>query len=54
MTEPKAKEHWLVQLHDREKTIIYVGSDSKVYPCGDEEGWPISAVTKWLRRIRLS
>lgn len=52
MPQPKIDEHWVVQLHDRDNEVVLVALD-KVYPCGDEQGWPLSAVTKWVRKIRL-
>ena len=49
----KSGEYWIVRLHNREREIVLIGADEKVYPCGDEQGWPQSAVTQWIRKVRL-
>lgn len=49
----KHKEYWVVIIEsDSEREIVQVMHD-KVYACGDEQGWPLTVVKTWVRKIRL-
>lgn len=52
--KPKAEQYWVVRIDSLKnaKEIVYVSS-LNVYPCGDEQGFPIERVVEWVRQIRL-
>lgn len=54
MPSPAHGEYWLVCIAERQPEPAQVDRRTeKVYPCGDEQGWPID-ITRFIRKIRLS
>ncbi len=48
----KEGNHWYVIVLHGERTIA-TRSGSKVYTCGDEQGWPLDQVESVVREVRL-